>query len=114
MLRAPIVMLLVAVCGCGGASRVGGSAQETRTLTMVNPIDDDEELIPFAQEVERLSHGHLRIRLLRGGHVDETDTEQTAIAAVRGGRYDLGWASSRAWKGSLRALNAPMLVDSYP
>ena len=114
MLRlGPIVLLLVVLCGCGGATRVGNPSGDSRTLTLVNPIDDDLELIPFAQEVDRLSKGHLHIRLVPGGHLDRTDGEQAAIAGVRDGRYDLGWASNRAWKGSLRALIAPMLVDSY-
>src|SRR6478609_9644775 len=108
-----IVVLLVLLCGCGGASRVGGPPEQTRTLTLLNPIDDVEDLVPFLKEVDRLSHGHLRIRVATSPHQDRTDFEEAAIADVRAGRYDLGWAGSRAWKGSLRALNAPLLVDSY-
>lgn len=111
--RRSIVLLAVLLCGCGGAARVGGPSGDARTLTMVNPSNDDEELIPFAQQVDRLSKGRLHIRLVPYGHADQTAGEHGAIADVRAGRYDLGLAGSRAWKGSVQALNAPLLIDSY-
>ena len=44
--------------------------------------------------------------------------EERTIAAVRGGRFDLGWIGARAWDEvgvkSFRALQAPFLITSNP
>ena len=111
--RRCIALLALALCGCGGASRVGASSGDPHVLTFLNPIDDKQEATLFATEVERLSKGRLRIRVMPSSHLRQTDGEAAAIRDVRSGRYDLGWAGSRAWPGSLRALGAPLLVDSY-
>jgi len=111
--RRCIALLALALCGCGGATRVGASSGDAHVLTFLNPIDDKEEATLFATEVERLSKGRLRIHVMPSSHLRQTDGDQAAIRDVRSGRYDLGWAGSRAWPGSLRALTAPLLVDSY-
>src|SRR5436190_213021 len=111
--RRCIALLALALCGCGGASRVGASSGDPHVLTFLNPIDDKQEATLFATEVERLSKGRLRIRVMPSSHLRQTDGEAAAVRDVRSGRYDLGWAGSRAWPGSLRALGAPLLVDSY-
>ena len=108
-----LLALALALAGCGGAARVGGSPTETRVLTLLNPIDDRSEVVGFTDQVARLSKGALRIRIVTSRHVRQTDYEDAAIRDVEAGRADLGWAASRAWKGSLRALNAPLLIDSY-
>ena len=111
--RRSIALLALALTGCGGAARVGGDSTETRVLTLMNPIGDPQEVTVFADEVARLSKGRLRIRIVPSPHVARTDYEAAVISDVRHGRTDLGWAGSRAWNGSLRALNAPLLIDSY-
>jgi TRAP-type C4-dicarboxylate transport system substrate-binding protein len=111
--RRSIALLALAMAGCGGASRVGGGSDEARVLTLMNPIGDRQEAIAFTDEVARLSKGRLRVRLVASPHQGRTDFEAAAIRDVQRGRTDLGLAGSRAWKGSLRALHAPLLVDSY-
>jgi len=111
--RRSIAVLALVVSGCGGASRVGGAADETRVLTLMNPIGDRQEVTVFADEVARLSGGDLRIRVVASPHLGATDFEAAAIADVRRGRADLGLAGSRAFAGSVRALHAPLLIDSY-
>ena len=106
-------------CGLGGSDRVGGErAGEPRVLTMLNPFTSPEELTDFADEVARLSNGALRIRIVPAGHASRPDFEAATIRDVLHGRADLAMAASRAWDEfgvrGLRALHAPLLIDSYP
>ena len=110
---AAIVATVLVVAGCGGADRVGDDAGDPHVLTLVNPIEDTEEIAIFAQQVARLSHGSIRIDVKRSPYQDRLDYERAVIDDVRAGRADFAWAGARAWGGSLRALNAPLLIDSY-
>jgi TRAP-type C4-dicarboxylate transport system substrate-binding protein len=106
-------------CSLGGSDRVGGErAGEPRVLTMLNPFTSPEELTGFAEEVARLSSGALRIRIVPAGHASRPDYEAATIRDVLHGRADLAMAASRAWDEfgvrGLRALHAPLLIDSYP
>ena len=66
--RRSIVILALALAGCGGATRVGGSSDEAHVLTLINPIGDIREVTVYADEVARLSKGALRIRLVPSPH----------------------------------------------
>ena len=108
----------VAGCFPGSSERVGGQrAPETRVLTMLDPFSNGTELTEFAGEVARQSRGALRIRIVRGTHKGP-DYEAATIRDMQHGRADLAFAGSRAWDAfgvhGLRALNAPLLIDSYP
>jgi TRAP-type C4-dicarboxylate transport system substrate-binding protein len=112
--------LLAVAAGCGSSSeRVGQQSKgPTHVLTMLEPFGNAEELGFFTRDVERLSKGKLRIRLVLSGHAKKTDYEAATIRDMRRGRADLAWAGTRAWDefGARRmsALVAPLLVDSYP
>ena len=123
MTRALLIGVLVVTVsttsGClgGEAERVGGEpSTEARVLTMLDPFSNRQVLTEFAGEVERLSDGALRIRIVEAGHAGP-DFEAATIRDVRGGRADLAFAGSRAWDEfgvkSIRALSAPLLIDSY-
>ena len=126
MARAAIVLTaalalaaLAGACSLGGSDRVGGErAGEPRVLTMLNPFTSPEQLTGFADEVARLSNGALRIRIVPAGHSSRPDYEAATIRDVQHGRADLAMAASRAWDEfgvrGLRALHAPLLIDSYP
>jgi TRAP-type C4-dicarboxylate transport system substrate-binding protein len=106
-------------CSFGGSDRVGGEQAATpRVLTLLNPFTSQEELTDFVTEVARLSDGELKIRLVRAGYAQRPDFEAATINDMRQGRADLAMAGTRAWDEfgarSLRALNAPLLIDSYP
>jgi TRAP-type C4-dicarboxylate transport system substrate-binding protein len=108
---------LFAGCLGGGSERVGGERPtEARLLTMLDPFSNRQEVTEFVSEVSRLSHGALRIRVVPAGHEDP-DYEAATIRDMQHGRADLAFAGSRAWDEfgvhSLRALNAPLLIDSY-
>ena len=120
-LLALIVLATVAsLAGClgGGSDRVGGDpSAEARTLTLLDAFSGGSEVADFTSEVTRLSHGTLRIRIVRNKDTS-TGNEAAAIRAMREGRADLGATGTRAWDAfgakRLRALIAPLLIDSYP
>jgi TRAP-type C4-dicarboxylate transport system substrate-binding protein len=110
---------LAAGCGSSATERVGQRSKgPAHLLTMLKPIDNREELGYFAGEVERLSKGKLRIRLVPSGYSEQTDFEAATIRDVQHGRADLAFAGTRAWDEfgvhRMSALMAPLLVDSYP
>jgi TRAP-type transport system periplasmic protein len=105
-------------CDSGSADKAGGERQvEPRVLTLANANFELVELQVWADEVERLSGGRLRIRAEDDWRGGDPHAEAGLIADVRAGRADLGWVGSRAWTGlgirSLDALHAPFLVDDY-
>jgi TRAP-type C4-dicarboxylate transport system substrate-binding protein len=115
-----LTLVLVVLAGCGGASadKAGGeSGQQPRILTMANAAGDSGELDGFAGEVARLSGGTIRIQVQNRWRVGQAKYETGLIKDVAAGKADLGSAGSRAWDSvgvmSLRALHAPLLIDSY-
>jgi TRAP-type C4-dicarboxylate transport system substrate-binding protein len=110
--------VLAAGCDLGGEDRVGGDRAPTpHTLTMLNPFTAPEGATDFADEVARLSHGALRVRIIPAGYAGRRDYEAATIRDMLQGRADLATAGSRAWDEfgvrGLRALHAPLLIDSY-
>ena len=107
----------LAGCMGGGSDRVGGDTPaDARVLTILDPFSSGQEVAAFDNEVARLSHGALRIKVIQGPD-EGLDYEARAIRAVRDGKADLGFAGTRAWDEfgvtRLRALHAPLLIDSY-
>jgi TRAP-type C4-dicarboxylate transport system substrate-binding protein len=117
LLTAATAVTALAGCMGGGSDRVGGdSPAETRTLTILDPFSSGQEVAAFDNEVARLSHGSLRVRVVDSKYRGE-DFEAAVIRAMRAGRADLAIAGTRAWDEfgpkRLRALSAPLLIDSY-
>jgi TRAP-type C4-dicarboxylate transport system substrate-binding protein len=115
-----LLISIAFVTGCGSSSseRVGQKADAPRrVLTMLDPIGNPGVMTPFTDEVARLSGGALRVRVLKAGHGGRTDYEAATIRDVQNGRGDLSFAGARAWDEfgprSMRALTAPLLIDSY-
>jgi TRAP-type C4-dicarboxylate transport system substrate-binding protein len=113
-----VVLVVLAGCGGSGADKAGGaSGQQPRILTMANAAGDSSEFAPFVSEVARLSGGTIRIQVQNKWRAGQAKYETGLINDVRAGKADLGWAASRAWDSvgvmSLRALHAPLLIDSY-
>ena len=118
LLAAALCAALLAGCDVGGSDRVGGERDTPpRVLTLLNPFPGPDELTAFVDEVARLSDGALQISIVPAGHADRPDFETATIRDVLNGRADLAMAPSRAWDEfgvlSLRALHAPLLIDSY-
>ena len=83
---------------------------------MLDPFSNGQEVATFAGEVARLSGGSLRIRVVDAGTAG-LDYEAATIRSMQKGGADLAFAGTRAWDEfgakRLRALSAPLLVDSY-
>ena len=76
------------------------------------------ELEWFAEEIERVSAGTMRIRFVHGWTTLDHPTEETAtVAAVGRDQADLGWAGTRAFGclgvRSLDPLQTPFLLEDY-
>jgi TRAP-type transport system periplasmic protein len=118
------VMAAIVAGGCGGGEPTGGKAGGAAppvSLQMVNAYGD-LDLVPgvqhFVSQVEELSGGNLQIELASGYGDEADDAEQQVVRAVAAGKADLGWAGARVFDTmgvtSFQALQAPMLIDSYP
>jgi TRAP-type C4-dicarboxylate transport system substrate-binding protein len=110
--------------GCSGSesasSKAGGTAPPV-VLQMGNAYGDlngPPAIQHFVSQVEERSGGNLRVESkdAYGDYAD--DAEQQVVRAVAAGQTDLGWAGTRVFDTmgvtSFQALQAPMLIDSYP
>ena len=111
------VTSLLATSGCGAVDRAGSPAPATVVSLHAVNILDGEELEPFVQRVNRLSHGTIRLELRNNWHPGQPDNEADAVRAVRAGRVDVAFVPVRAWHDagvtSFDAMIAPLTVDSY-
>jgi TRAP-type C4-dicarboxylate transport system substrate-binding protein len=110
--------------GCSGgelASNKAGGAAAPVTLKMANAYGDLNSLpgiAYFISQVKERSGGNVRIEVTStyGDYAD--DAEQQVVRGVAAGEMDLGWAGSRVFDTmgvtAFQALQAPMLIDSYP
>jgi TRAP-type transport system periplasmic protein len=111
-------------CDSSESDRAGGekpaepAAGRATTLTLANVNDEPEVLEVFAEKVENLSNGTLRIRFENNwGRGRRGNAEVNLIADVRAGEADLGWVGTRAFDlvddRAFGPLHAPMMIDSY-
>lgn len=114
------VSLTLAVAGCGEATdKAGGSEPaETVVLTLANTNDGPPpQLAVWADEVQTLSEGSLRIEFADNWRAGEPGQEADTIEDVQNAEADLAWVGARALDSagvtSFQALVAPMLIDSY-
>ena len=114
------LLLISLLGGCsGGTDRAGGgSPAPPRVLRFVTASGVPEQVAAWAQEVERASHGTLRIRFSPGWRSDDPSGEVDTLGDVRAGRVALAWVGARVFDRvgvtAFQPLLAPFLVDSYP
>ena len=118
VLALALVLLLVAGCSSSSSNKAGGKqARKPVVLTLADYESDAGELDRFTSAVARLSHGAIHIDVKTGWRLGQVRYENGLIGDVRSGKADLGVVGSRAWDSvgvtSLRALVAPLLIDSY-
>jgi TRAP-type transport system periplasmic protein len=115
------VMLTGGCSGSESASSKAGGAAPPVVLQMGNAYGDlngPPAIQYFVSQVEERSGGNLRVESkdAYGDYAD--DAEQQVVRAVAAGQTDLGWAGARVFDTmgvtSFQALQAPMLIDSYP
>src|SRR5829696_1409105 len=102
----------------GGERRAEPPAGRASTLTLANVNSEPDVLQRFAEKVEDLSGGTLRIRFENNwGQGRDGNAEVNLIRDVKAGKADLGWAGSRAFDlvgdRAFGPLHAPMMIDSY-
>lgn len=117
---AVLVAAVLAGCGSGATNKAGGSGTPT-VLRLADSDNTDqpstEAVLHFAAEVNKLSHGSLRVHVTFEAAGSATaSVEQKTIKAVHSGNYDLGVVGARAWDetgvNSFQALQAPFLVTT--
>ena len=113
-----LVLGLATGCGgSGGGDKAGGKSGKPVVLSMANAGSNSHELDVFVKDVASLSGGRLRIELRSRWRLGQVGYETALIRDVAAGRFDLGWSGSRAFDSvgvtTLRALAAPLLIDSY-
>ena len=120
------IALATSACDSSESDRAGGEkpaeaeppAGRASTLTLANVNSEPEVLQVFAERVEDLSGGTLRIRFENNwGQGRRGNAEVNLIRDVKAGKADLGWAGSRAFDlvgdRAFGPLHAPMMIDSY-
>jgi TRAP-type C4-dicarboxylate transport system substrate-binding protein len=116
---AGLALVLLAGCSGPGYNKAGGpGGHKPVVLTLANPSGTSIELDGFASQVSRLSGGTIRIDVQsRWRYNGQVASENGLIRDVRAGKADLGVVGSRAWDTvgvpTFRALDAPLLIDSY-
>ena len=110
-----VVLLLMA--GCQAKDRAGGhaGAEVTNLRFALNSLPD-ATIMAWAQEVDQLSNGTLKITFLTDTRTGQPNAEAGLIADVRAGTVDLAWVGVRAFDQvgltTFQPLVAPLLIDS--
>ncbi len=117
---ATVLGAVVATSACQGPDRAGGDADvEPTILTFAQPNEGTppDQLLAWAEQVDRLTNGSLQIEFENGWRLGQADYESATIADVQTGEIDMAWVGARAFDRadvtSFQALLAPMLVDSH-
>jgi len=114
-----VALVFVAAACAGGEGDKAGGEQQAQPLVLTLESEDDRSLTgapEFAEAVERLSEGSMRIELVPAGRSTEIEWEKGVVEDIRGGKAQLGIGDARVWDTigvkSFQALLAPFLVDS--
>jgi TRAP-type C4-dicarboxylate transport system substrate-binding protein len=118
-----LAAMAVVAAACGAGTAVGdtaGGAGEPVVLHMASTGSSNSYRPPieyFVQRIGEVSNGALRIEMDFNWGNYAADAEQQAIRDVVGGKVDLTSVGTRVFDtlndSSFRAIQAPMLIDSY-
>jgi TRAP-type C4-dicarboxylate transport system substrate-binding protein len=104
----------------GGDDKAGGDADPV-VLTMADTTSGlafNAAVQRFVDQVEELSDGALQVDVSINWGDYAPGAEQQVVRDVAAGEADLAWVWTHAFDtlgvNAFRALNAPMLIDSYP
>ena len=118
-LVALVAAALVAVVGCGGRHSKAGAkkpVEHPAVLRLANGGGAHDPIGMWADQVETLSHGKLRVD--PGQEIDPSpDVERRIVAQVRAGHIEFALVGARVFDRvgdrDFQALLAPTLIDSY-
>jgi TRAP-type transport system periplasmic protein len=113
----------VVAAACGAGTAVGDKAGGAGEPVVLRMADTGSQLgyTPaveyFVERVNELSAGHLRIDVVYNWGNFAPDVEQQVVRDTAAGKADLTYVGARVFDTlnvtSFRALQAPMLIDSY-
>lgn len=122
-----VLSLLVAACVVGGCeaaapgaghNKAGAAVDSPRVLRLEDPDPSDPEMVYLAQQIQRRSHGSLRVQVLADYQSALPSNEARLARAVRAGRVGFAFVPARAWPAAgvapFAALQAPFAIDTYP
>ena len=116
-----VVALTVAAAltttGCQAKDRAGGQADlEVKKLTFAITSDPGPQIIAWANEVDQLSKGTLKITFVRDARAGQPKYEADTVADVSAGTVDMAWVGARVFDQigvtTFQALVAPLLIDN--
>ena len=115
-----VLVIAAAVVGCSSSSDEDKAGVETRDkpveLVLANHDDSSEAVGAWADAVEKLSDGSIRIRVSNSWRQGESNYEQATLRDVGRGNVALAIVAARAYDEvgvtSFQPLVAPMLIDS--
>lgn len=116
-----VLVVAAAVVGCSSSSDEDKAGVETREkpveLVLANHDDSSEAVGAWADAVEKLSDGSIRIRVSNSWRQGESNYEQATLRDVGRGEVALAIVAARAYDEvgvtSFQPLVAPMLIDSH-
>jgi TRAP-type C4-dicarboxylate transport system substrate-binding protein len=114
-----LASITTAACTAVDADKAGGGPGGPVVLRLATADGGPTTVIAdFIDRVDELSGGSVRIAVVPSVAPHAADAERQVVEAVAQGRADLGYAGSYVFDTmgvtSLRALTAPMLIDSHP
>ena len=121
--RSTVALIAAVVLGLAGCTsstpdRAGGRGLQEVTVLEIAQLSDvaPVQVQAYAAEVEKQSHGSLRLHFNDSWHKGEVDFEKHTLEDVTGGRMPGAWVGVRSLDligvKSFQPLVAPLLVDS--
>ena len=115
-----VVSIVASSCaGSGAGDKAGGSGDPVvlRMATVNGDLNFTPQIKNFVDRVGELSEGNIRIEIAYEVGSFAADAETAVVRGVAGSSFDLGFVGTHVFESmgvdSLRALTAPMLIDSY-
>lgn len=122
-----VLSLLASACllgGCGavatggGHNKAGAAVDSPQVMRLEDPDPSDPEMVYLAQQIQRRSHGSLRVQVADDYPSALPSNEARLARAVRAGRVGFAFLAARAWPAAavpaFAALQAPFVIDTYP
>ena len=122
VMAAAAVVVVLALGAALAVERGSASPHATTVTLMFANSDGDFAAIPevgrFVERVKTLSHGQLQLNVVSDWGQGKPSYERTVVKDVQRRKADLAWVGVRVLDTfgikSFQALQAPMLIDSYP
>jgi TRAP-type C4-dicarboxylate transport system substrate-binding protein len=115
---ATVAVAGLVTAGCTSNDRAGGNAGTTVTTLTLGDANGSppKQLLSFADNVDKLSHGGLKIEFRDDVHHPEPEYETSIVQDVKEGTFDLAWVGPRVFDTlgatDFQPMLAPLLIDS--